>query len=431
MLKFFVPLASVILVLTLPATAQQSNTQEAETGETTSTLDNLRQLHSELGEIINQLELDLAQRQRLEDRVSELERRFSESALQQARQDLFNLRPTIEAGEDPEGVAEEIGQIAGGLERAYMSADDFDIDRQRVGKELTTKFDALTKQVLEGGDAATSYEDVVAELELALAQSQEGSARQNLQRTLTGAREQLGALRADLEADGDRERAAQQIGDIRSGLERAYISAGDFDVDKQAVGKELTTNFDALIRQVTEGDEGALTAYDELLGRLDQQLEQEQMMEGQESQDEQEDQEEEQNEQDQDEQQGGETGTQEAAVAFQWQELGQEVYAASCAACHQVDGQGLPPAFPALVGNEFVTGEPAPVIATVLNGRGGMPSFGGSLTAEEVAAVISHARTSWGNEAPAITPEMVSAVREGEEITDEMLDPTARPGAAD
>ena len=37
-----------------------------------------------------------------------------------------------------------------------MSADDFDIDRQMVGKELTTKFDALSRQVLEGGDAVTA-----------------------------------------------------------------------------------------------------------------------------------------------------------------------------------------------------------------------------------------------------------------------------------
>src|SRR5699024_5485075 len=35
---------------------------------------------------------------------------------------------------------------------------------------------------------------------------------------------------------------------------------------------------------------------------------------------------------------------------------GEKVYAANCVACHQANGQGLPGTFPALDGNDYVTG---------------------------------------------------------------------------
>ena len=38
---------------------------------------------------------------------------------------------------------------------------------------------------------------------------------------------------------------------------------------------------------------------------------------------------------------------------------GQQVYATNCAACHQPNGQGLPPAFPAIAGSAIATGDPA------------------------------------------------------------------------
>jgi len=36
---------------------------------------------------------------------------------------------------------------------------------------------------------------------------------------------------------------------------------------------------------------------------------------------------------------------------------GKQLYAANCAACHQLDGRGIPGAFPALAGSRVVQGE--------------------------------------------------------------------------
>lgn len=105
--------------------------------------------------------------------------------------------------------------------------------------------------------------------------------------------------------------------------------------------------------------------------------------------------------------------------AWAWEELGAEVYVAQCAACHGPDGGGVEGVFPAMAGNEFVTGDKAPVIELVLRGRGAMPAFHTVLNDEELAAVLSHVRSSWGNEAESVTPDEVAEVREGAEADDE------------
>lgn len=103
--------------------------------------------------------------------------------------------------------------------------------------------------------------------------------------------------------------------------------------------------------------------------------------------------------------------------------LGAKVYAGNCASCHQADGQGLPHVFPPLAGDPVVTADdPTQHIRIVLHGLQGktiegvsyaspMPAFGGRLSNREIAAVINHERTSWGNDAPTITPEDVAALR--------------------
>jgi mono/diheme cytochrome c family protein len=90
---------------------------------------------------------------------------------------------------------------------------------------------------------------------------------------------------------------------------------------------------------------------------------------------------------------------------------GKTVFATNCAACHQAGGTGIPGAFPALKGNTFVAGDGNLVIATVLKGRGGMPAFAESIDDAQLAAVISYVRTSWGNQAGAVTAADVAAVR--------------------
>jgi len=78
---------------------------------------------------------------------------------------------------------------------------------------------------------------------------------------------------------------------------------------------------------------------------------------------------------------------------------GEEVYLRICAACHQANGQGLPPAFPSLVGQGLAVGPMAAHLDIVLNGKAGtsMQSFKGQLNAAEIAAVVIYERNAWGN----------------------------------
>ena len=87
------------------------------------------------------------------------------------------------------------------------------------------------------------------------------------------------------------------------------------------------------------------------------------------------------------------------------------VFMESCSACHQSEGQGAPGAFPALRGNPFVLGPPDAVIATVLNGRGGMPAFKDELTDQQLAEAISYIRGAWGNKAAPVSPAQVQKGR--------------------
>jgi len=79
--------------------------------------------------------------------------------------------------------------------------------------------------------------------------------------------------------------------------------------------------------------------------------------------------------------------------------LGESTYVAYCAACHQVSGAGLPPAFPALKGSAVATGDIATHIQTVFNGKAGtgMQGYGKQLTMKQIAAVVTYERNAWGN----------------------------------
>ena len=93
---------------------------------------------------------------------------------------------------------------------------------------------------------------------------------------------------------------------------------------------------------------------------------------------------------------------------------GAEVYATSCAACHQANGQGVPGAFPALAGSAIaIDADPAAHIDIVLNGKAGtaMAAYSGLLNAADIAAVITYERMSWGNSASAVQPAAVKAAR--------------------
>lgn len=83
----------------------------------------------------------------------------------------------------------------------------------------------------------------------------------------------------------------------------------------------------------------------------------------------------------------------------------------NCAACHQFDGKGIEGAFPALAGDKFVLGPIDAPVRTVLNGRGGMPSFRADLSDDRIAAALTYVRSHWGNHAPPVAPEDVAKLR--------------------
>lgn len=80
--------------------------------------------------------------------------------------------------------------------------------------------------------------------------------------------------------------------------------------------------------------------------------------------------------------------------------LGEQVYMASCAACHQPTGLGLPGVFPALKGSPIVVGDIKGHIDILLYGKPGtaMQSFAKQLSIKQIAAVITYKRNAWGND---------------------------------
>jgi mono/diheme cytochrome c family protein len=92
-------------------------------------------------------------------------------------------------------------------------------------------------------------------------------------------------------------------------------------------------------------------------------------------------------------------------------ETGGRLYAKHCADCHGANGAGAPPAYPPLAGNHSLTMDsPVNPIRVVLNGGFapgtagnprpyGMPPFRLALSGDEVAAVVTYVRNSWGNSA--------------------------------
>ena len=56
-------------------------------------------------------------------------------------------------------------------------------------------------------------------------------------------------------------------------------------------------------------------------------------------------------------------------------ERGDKVYHTTCVACHQAEGQGLPPMFPALKGSKIATGPKDAHLGIVFHGKPGTVSY--------------------------------------------------------
>jgi mono/diheme cytochrome c family protein len=113
-------------------------------------------------------------------------------------------------------------------------------------------------------------------------------------------------------------------------------------------------------------------------------------------------------------------------VAVAAGQAGEQLYQQRCASCHQPDGRGIEGSFPPLAASEFATtADPTVPIMVVLYGMHGpvtvhgvqysglMPPYGMGIqmSDEEVAAVLTYVRSSWGNQASAVAPQDVARVR--------------------
>lgn len=101
---------------------------------------------------------------------------------------------------------------------------------------------------------------------------------------------------------------------------------------------------------------------------------------------------------------------------------GASLFKSKCAVCHQETGKGLPGIYPALAGSELLQGDETRPARIILHGfqgkinRGGkeyngvMPGFS-QLTDDEIAQILSYARSAWGNTGSAVEAASVADIR--------------------
>jgi mono/diheme cytochrome c family protein len=100
---------------------------------------------------------------------------------------------------------------------------------------------------------------------------------------------------------------------------------------------------------------------------------------------------------------------------------GARLYLQNCIACHQRNGEGVRGVQPALAGTALTIGDPEPLLAWVMYGvrpetlpkgqyRGVMPQFA-YLSDADLAELTTYVRTSFGNSASSVGPDLVAKVR--------------------
>lgn len=100
---------------------------------------------------------------------------------------------------------------------------------------------------------------------------------------------------------------------------------------------------------------------------------------------------------------------------------GKQIYARTCLACHQPNGQGIPAAFPPLAKSDYLNADKNRAIDIVLNGLQGEITVNGKkynsimtkqvLSDDEIADVLTYVYGSWGNSGKTVTPSEVAIRR--------------------
>lgn len=106
---------------------------------------------------------------------------------------------------------------------------------------------------------------------------------------------------------------------------------------------------------------------------------------------------------------------------FQDANKGKSVYAKTCVACHQLNGQGIPGAFPPLAKSDYLNADVTRSIRQVLHGSNGPITVNGkkyttpmpaqALNDQQIADVLTYVYASWGNNKSKVTPAMVKTQR--------------------
>jgi mono/diheme cytochrome c family protein/glucose/arabinose dehydrogenase len=96
-------------------------------------------------------------------------------------------------------------------------------------------------------------------------------------------------------------------------------------------------------------------------------------------------------------------------------DAGKAVYTSLCVACHQENGQGIDKVAPTLVGSNYVLAAPHVPERILINGKEGpvglMPPLGSVLNDDQIAAVLTYVRRSWGNQGSAVDAASVADIR--------------------
>jgi mono/diheme cytochrome c family protein len=94
---------------------------------------------------------------------------------------------------------------------------------------------------------------------------------------------------------------------------------------------------------------------------------------------------------------------------------GKALYEANCAACHLPEGQGQPRVSGPLAGSRIVNGAADVVIRVLINGKDGaiglMPPLGAGMSDDDLSAVLTYVRRSWGNTGDPVLPALVREMR--------------------
>lgn len=110
-------------------------------------------------------------------------------------------------------------------------------------------------------------------------------------------------------------------------------------------------------------------------------------------------------------------------AAGEVRDRGGKLYDQHCASCHGDQGQGVANGYPALTGNRAVTMVSHTNVVQIIRQGGfmpatagnpqpfGMPPYGHILDSDDIAAVATFIRQSWGNSAPAVSTLDVMQVR--------------------